>query len=97
MFDDETRSNLIGNTKVSFNDHYKLFEKRCLAESKEFIADSENDDFTDSKIKMAVFDVIKYVIRDRTLHQGLRVDDRGMTDIRPLFMQLDIAPRTHGS
>jgi len=97
LFDDETRANLIGNTKVSFNDYYKLFERRCLAEAKEQLADGENDDFTDSKIKMAVFDVIKYVIRDRTLHEGLRVDNRGMTDIRPLFTQVDTVPRVHGA
>lgn len=97
LFDDETKANLIGNTKVSFNDHYKLFERRCLAEAKEQLADSENDDFTDSKIKMAVFDVIKYVIRDRTLQEGLRVDNRGMTDIRPLFTQVDTVPRVHGA
>jgi polyribonucleotide nucleotidyltransferase len=96
LFDDETRANLIGNTKVSFNDHYKLFERKCLAQAKEQIA-SEDDDFTDSKIKMAVFDVIKYVIRDRTLHQDLRVDNRGMTDIRPLFTQVDTIPRVHGA
>jgi polyribonucleotide nucleotidyltransferase len=97
LFDDETRNNLIGNTKVSFNDHYKLFERRCLTEAKELISDSENDDFTDSKIKMAVFDVIKHVIRDRTLHEGLRVDNRAMTDIRPLFTQVDTVPRVHGA
>lgn len=97
LFDDETRNNLIGNTKVSSNDHYKLFERRCLAEAKEQLADSENDDFTDSKIKMAVFDVIKHVIRDRTLHEGLRVDNRSMTDIRPLFTQVDTVPRVHGA
>lgn len=46
---------------------------------------------------MAVFDVIKYVIRDRTIHEGLRVDNRSMTDIRPLFTQVDTVPRVHGS
>ena len=97
LFTDEVRANLIGNTKVSFNDHYKLFERHCLALAKEHIADDTNEDFTESKIKMAVFDVIKHVIRDRTLHENLRVDDRSMTDIRPLFMQVDTAPRVHGS
>jgi polyribonucleotide nucleotidyltransferase len=61
------------------------------------MADNENEEFTDSKIKMAVFDVIKHVIRDRTLHEGLRVDNRSMTDIRPLFTQVDTIPRVHGA
>ena len=30
LFDDETRANLIGNTKVSFNDYYKLFERKFI-------------------------------------------------------------------
>jgi polyribonucleotide nucleotidyltransferase len=97
LFDDETRSNLIGNTKVNFNDQYKIFERKCLAAVKDSSVELDSDDFTESKIKMAVFDVIKYVIRDRTLHQDLRVDDRGMNDIRPLFTQVDTAPRVHGS
>lgn len=97
LFTEEFKSQLIGNTKVSFNDHYKIFERYCLEQAKSHIADDTNDNFTESKIKMAVFDVIKYVIRDRTIHEGLRVDNRSMTDIRPLFTQVDTVPRVHGS
>lgn len=96
LFDDETKTSLIGNTKVNFNDHYKIFERKCLAQAKEQIS-SDDEDFTESKIKMAVFDVIKYVIRDRTLNEDLRVDDRKMNDIRPLFTQVDTIPRVHGA
>lgn len=44
---------------------------------------------------MAVFDVIKYAIRNRTLDEGARVDNRNMTDIRPLFTQVDTVSRNH--
>ena len=46
---------------------------------------------------MAVFNIVKDAIRDRTLNEKLRVDNRAMTDIRPLFTQVDTAPRVHGS
>lgn len=94
---DEIKNNMIGNTKVNFNNEYKLFEIHCLDLAKEQITEENKADFSEAKIKLAVFDVVKYVIRNRTLDQGLRVDDRGMNDIRPLFTQVDTIPRVHGA
>lgn|GEM_PF-6080518 len=74
---------------------YKIFEKLCLTQYKEQITDENAEEFTDSKVKMAVFDVIKYAIRNRTLDEGARVDNRNMTDIRPLFTQVDTVSRNH--
>ena len=76
LFTDEVQSKIIGNTKVNFNHEFKIFERFCLAEAKEQIEDESNEDFTESKIKMAVFDTIKYVIHNRTLDENLRVDNR---------------------
>jgi len=92
----ETKNEMLGNTKVSFNDNFNKFQYDVLEQSKELV-DGGDDDYTHSKIKMAVFQVLKDVIRDRTMNENLRVDDRGMTDIRPLFTQVDTAPRVHGS
>lgn len=88
---------MTGFTKVSFNDLFSAYEKETLALCKEKIADAEQTDFTESKVKMAVFYVIKYFIRSRTLKTGKRIDDRDQKDIRPLFCEAGVLPRVHGS
>ncbi len=97
LYTDEIKHEMIGNTKVSFNEKFYEFQCLVLDAAKDHIDDETNEYFTASKTKIAVFDVIKNVIRDRTLHEGLRVDNRGMRDIRPLFTQVDTVPRVHGS
>ena len=52
---------------MNFNHEFKLFELHCIQEAKENMDGDEN--FSESSIKMAVFDAIKYVIRNRTLDQ----------------------------
>jgi polyribonucleotide nucleotidyltransferase len=46
---------------------------------------------------MAVFNVVKHFIRERTLSTGKRVDDREIKDIRPLYCEVNNLPRVHGS
>ncbi len=49
------------------------------------------------KVKMAFEDVLKKVVRSRILNQGIRPDGRGYTEIRPVWCEVDISPRAHGS
>jgi polyribonucleotide nucleotidyltransferase len=88
---------LAGNTKVPFNTLFSEYEKEVLSLAKEHIGDSANEDFTESKVKMAVFNVIKHFIRHRTLDTGKRIDDRGIKDIRPLYTEVGVLPRVHGA
>ena len=39
----------------------------------------------------------KTAVRDRVLRDKVRIDGRGLTDIRALSAEVDILPRTHGS
>ncbi|KAB1157348.1 polyribonucleotide nucleotidyltransferase [Tenacibaculum aiptasiae] len=39
----------------------------------------------------------KAAVRDLTLNEGLRLDGRNTTDIRPIWCEVDYLPRTHGS
>lgn len=86
-----------GNAKVSFNDLYYTYEKEVLELAKEKAKTDEQGQYTHSKVKMAVFAVIKKFIRERTVAQGLRIDDRKPEDIRPLYCEVDTLPRAHGS
>jgi len=88
---------LAGNTKVPFNDLFFSYEKEALELCKDKIEDKENADFTESKVKMAVFNIVKHFIRERTLDTGKRIDDRKEKDIRSLFCEVGLLPRVHGT
>ena len=88
---------MAGNTKTPFNELYNLYEKDILALAKEQTTEENEVDFTESKLKMGVFNAIKAFIRSRTIETGKRIDDRGILDIRPLYCETDNLPRVHGS
>ena len=50
-----------------------------------------------SEIKAAVKSLTKKLVRRRIVDEGMRIDGRGITDIRPLSAELDLFPMTHGS
>ncbi|GAB3031041.1 polyribonucleotide nucleotidyltransferase [Parafrigoribacterium mesophilum] len=41
--------------------------------------------------------VTKKIVRGRILTEGIRIDGRGTTDIRPLDAEVQVVPRVHGS
>ena len=88
---------MAGNTKTPFNELYNLYEKDILTLAKEQTTEENEADFTESKLKMWIFNAIKAFIRSRTIETGKRIDDRGILDIRPLYCETDNLPRVHGS
>jgi polyribonucleotide nucleotidyltransferase len=48
-------------------------------------------------IKELLHDIEKEIMRKRILEEGLRLDGRKTTQIRPINVELGILPRTHGS
>jgi len=48
-------------------------------------------------VKAAFDEAQKVVVRSRILERGLRPDGRGLTDIRDIWCDVDVAPRAHGS
>jgi polyribonucleotide nucleotidyltransferase len=49
------------------------------------------------EVKAAFDEAQKVVVRSRILERGLRPDGRGLTDIRDIWCDVDVAPRAHGS
>jgi polyribonucleotide nucleotidyltransferase len=39
----------------------------------------------------------KHVVRETIIHEGKRLDGRGLTDVRPITCEVEVLPRTHGS
>jgi polyribonucleotide nucleotidyltransferase len=54
-------------------------------------------DGREKEIKAAVRSLMKKVIRQRIVEDGVRIDGRGPTDIRPISCQVGLLPQAHGS
>jgi len=51
----------------------------------------------EKEISAALRAVTKKVVRERVLKDHVRIDGRGLTDIRTLSAEVDVLPRVHGS
>jgi len=61
---------------------------------------SENGDNADAEIKRAgrEFDtMVKELVRSRILDEGIRPDNRGTKEVRPVSAEVGLLPRAHGS
>ncbi len=63
----------------------------CLAHFADEFAGRE------SEVADALYYLNKEVMRRRILDQGVRADGRGLTDVRPIWCEVGVLPRTHGS
>ena len=54
-------------------------------------------DGREKEISAAVRAVTKKLIRQRVLRDGVRIDGRGLADIRTLSAEVEVLPRVHGS
>ena len=76
-------------------------EKRRTAEKKidEMIADQFSDVFDEraNEIEDVLYRIKKEIVRSKILVSGVRPDGRGTKDIRPIWGQVGMLPRVHGS
>ncbi len=71
------------------------------ARALEALADQENDKpapgrFTVDDVKTAIEVIEKRILRKAAL-SGTRIDGRGLTDVRPIDIEVGLLPRAHGS
>ncbi|WP_291490065.1 polyribonucleotide nucleotidyltransferase [Desulfurella sp.] len=57
---------------------------------------SQEENF-EAKLKAAFEGTIKNLVRDKIISTGVRIDGRGLDDIRPITCEVGVLPRTHGS
>jgi polyribonucleotide nucleotidyltransferase len=65
-----------------------------VAELSEQFAEVEN---ATKQIKAAVRSLTKAIVRKRIVEEGVRIDGRGVTDIRPLSAEVGVLAAVHGS
>jgi polyribonucleotide nucleotidyltransferase len=57
----------------------------------------EEDEERQQAVKRALDQLKRDIVRRMILEEGLRPDGRGMTEIRPIRIEVGLLPRTHGS
>jgi polyribonucleotide nucleotidyltransferase len=55
------------------------------------------DESLAGEVREAFEDVYRTAVRSRILDQGIRPDGRSLTEIRPIWCEVDLSPRAHGS
>lgn len=92
-----SRANL---PKAQRKEAYKnLYEeiKQALAKDANLPEGEEIDDQSKKLVKQYLGDLQYHVVRDMILNDRIRLDGRGLEDIRPLNMETDVLPTPHGS
>ncbi|MGI8821979.1 MAG: polyribonucleotide nucleotidyltransferase [Acidimicrobiia bacterium] len=74
-----------------------LTEKRVADEVMAELAIPEDDAALAAASKRAFRSVQKTMMRDRVVRDGIRLDGRGLTDVRPLTIEVGVLPEVHGS
>ncbi|MDQ1292515.1 MAG: polyribonucleotide nucleotidyltransferase [Actinomycetota bacterium] len=77
----------------------KLEREARLGEIKADVLERLAERFADRERELpaALKAVTKQLVRSRILAEGLRMDGRGLADIRQLGAEVDVVPRVHGS
>ncbi|MGW0227643.1 polyribonucleotide nucleotidyltransferase [Actinopolymorpha singaporensis] len=77
----------------------KATRESRLDEVKELALERIGADFEgrEKEISAAFRSLTKTLVRERVLRDKVRIDGRGLTDIRPLAAEIGVVPRVHGS
>ncbi|MEW5870292.1 MAG: polyribonucleotide nucleotidyltransferase [Chloroflexota bacterium] len=70
------------------------FDELKLALVTEFAAEDES---LVREVADAYEEALRTVVRQRILERGLRPDGRSLTEIRPIWCEVEVSPRAHGS
>lgn len=95
--DECSRANL---PKAQRKEWYKnLYEeiKLTLAREANLPEEEEIDEDTKKLVKHYLGDLQYHVVRDMILNDKIRLDGRGLEDVRPLDMEVDVLPTPHGA
>ncbi|HEU5222808.1 MAG TPA: polyribonucleotide nucleotidyltransferase [Candidatus Lumbricidophila sp.] len=83
--------------KVERQDADDALKTRVKAGIADQIAAGSLPESAAGEVSAAYKSVTKKVVRTRVLDEGVRIDGRGLADIRPLDAEVQVVPRVHGS
>jgi polyribonucleotide nucleotidyltransferase len=82
------------HTKAEMNDAIDVLAEKTLAE---VTGENAEDAALVEKTKHAFEEVLKRVVRRRILIDKKRPDGRNLTEVRPIWCEVGVSPRAHGS
>ena len=88
---------LFVKTKVELNEKETVIKKKVVEQFQEKIDNEDEELWTEQKVNMGLFKVIKKFIRKNILESDKRLDSRALNEIRPIDCKAGLLPRTHGS
>jgi len=80
--------------RQSADDELKSSVKEAIAAQ---VASGDLPEGSNAMVSAAYKSVTKRVMRTRVLAEGIRIDGRGLSDLRVIDAEVDIIPRVHGS
>ncbi|MCU1558263.1 MAG: polyribonucleotide nucleotidyltransferase, partial [Microbacteriaceae bacterium] len=83
--------------KVERQNADDALKDRVKAEVAAKVERGELDASANGQVSAAYKSVTKKIVRGRILTDGIRIDGRGLSDIRPLDAEVQVIPRVHGS
>jgi polyribonucleotide nucleotidyltransferase len=78
-------------------ERYAAMDELAGATVDKFFNPEKDDEALKSSVKGIYGDLKKQIMRERILKDGVRVDGRGTTDVRPITCEVGVLPRCHGS
>jgi polyribonucleotide nucleotidyltransferase len=78
----------------SADDELKTSVKDAIAQK---VESGDLPEGSQGMVSAAYKSVTKRVMRDRVLAEGVRIDGRGLSDLRVIDAEVDVIPRVHGS
>lgn len=82
--------------KADFDTLYDSLKDELVDGLAEQINDGENE-WTKTKAKIVMFNAVKKYLRRTVLNGWARVDGRSVDDIRQIYCETNVVPRTHGT
>ena len=94
---EEAVSATIGNRLDEVVFKPKDERQEAVAALREELYQKLGESFSPQEITSALESVLKREVRSQIVERGARVGGRGLTEVRPIFCEIGLLPRTHGS
>ncbi len=100
---EELKAKVEAKARPAIQEAIKIQEKKArrerLGEIKDEILEelSEEEEEYTALVKELLHDIEKKEVRSMIINQNVRLDGRGMDDIRPITCEVGVLPRAHGS
>ncbi|MCB9543959.1 MAG: polyribonucleotide nucleotidyltransferase [Myxococcales bacterium] len=91
---DELADALAVREKHARRDALSAASKKVVAA---LVAEDPANELRAGEIKEYLHQIQRDIVRTQTVEEGIRVDGRGLEDVRPITCELGVLPRTHGS